>query len=597
MRENWKDEQEWIRKSFDREPLPNTRQEYMAQALKVRTGNKNAWIELLRYSTLDEQTMILAFPFQGIQESHMAGKKSYRGILSRIPFQHFEEYIEKAEPNITEYYSKNSISDIDYAAYLAFELLALHAPQMLRQLPQETWQKWAEYLVAYLGKGHTPEARMSLLKHLVNAKPQSAHTLERLITSKSEHGFYDIDDYEILWDDKFEAWLVGKIQQPELNPQTQTSLLHFLLKHRSQPAIALLREASESKTQLYIDRPSAFTMLLAEKPQVAWDIIQPLFDSDSTKAQELMLTAAEQLKHHWERITELNEDQLATLYIWLEQQFPERDDPKHDRVYRPTSRHAIATLRRHTLEHLCNRGTEAAITGIKHIVASFPDREWLKWKLQQAHTNTRRATWQGISPNVIFTLAKDHHAKMVRSEQELLDAVMDSLQRLQGNLQGATPLAPYLWNEGKKREHKNENRLSDFIKHHLSQDLNRKGVIINREIEINNWPGKGRGESVDLLVQAIAPESTLLTVVIEVKGCWHKDLLTSMKTQLKQRYLQGTEYRYGLYLVGWYGQEYCMKKTLDLDSLEKELLHQAVTNTDDQIVVKSMILNITYPNS
>jgi len=47
----------------------------------------------------------------------------------------------------------------------------------------------------------------------------------------------------------------------------------------------------------------------------------------------------------------------------------------------------------------------------------------------------------------------------------------------------------------------------------------------------------------------------VLTVIIEVKGCWHRDLESAMETQLVDRYLRDSKMKHGLYVVGWYNCE------------------------------------------
>ena len=43
-----------------------------------------------------------------------------------------------------------------------------------------------------------------------------------------------------------------------------------------------------------------------------------------------------------------------------------------------------------------------------------------------------------------------------------------------------------------------------------------------------------------------------ITVIIEVKGCWHDEINSAMETQLVGRYLLDNACQYGLYLVGWF---------------------------------------------
>ena len=61
------------------------------------------------------------------------------------------------------------------------------------------------------------------------------------------------------------------------------------------------------------------------------------------------------------------------------------------------------------------------------------------------------------------------------------------------------------------------------------------------------------GERTDIHIDAVAPGTPdLLTAIIEVKGCWHRELRVAMQTQLRDRYLRDNRCRHGLYLVGWY---------------------------------------------
>lgn len=138
---------------------------------------------------------------------------------------------------------------------------------------------------------------------------------------------------------------------------------------------------------------------------------------------------------------------------------------------------------------------------------------------------------------------------------------MESLGRLQQELQGETPAAALLWNEaikggGKVYMPKDENALSDYVKLHLDRDLKRRGIIANREVELRRGRGSA-GERTDIHVDAVlripeARQHDTVTAIIEAKGCWHREVLEAMETQLVNRYLRDNQCRHGLYLVGWY---------------------------------------------
>ena len=65
-------------------------------------------------------------------------------------------------------------------------------------------------------------------------------------------------------------------------------------------------------------------------------------------------------------------------------------------------------------------------------------------------------------------------------------------------------------------------------------------------------PTSTKGRDNVIRLGSASEEAEILSVVIEVKGCWHKELLTAMKTQLAGRYMKDNNLPSGLYLVGWY---------------------------------------------
>ena len=75
--------------------------------------------------------------------------------------------------------------------------------------------------------------------------------------------------------------------------------------------------------------------------------------------------------------------------------------------------------------------------------------------------------------------------------------------------------------------------------------------MIGRELETKpSVTGKGRGHSVDIAVFTPIGRrvdgAKLATVMIEVKGCWHRDVSTAMRIQLVDRYLTGTDTVHGI---------------------------------------------------
>jgi len=268
------------------------------------------------------------------------------------------------------------------------------------------------------------------------------------------------------------------------------------------------------------------------------------------------------------------------------------------RSYCLTAIDHIADLRGRLLEHLQIAGTWAAVCALERVVAQLPDRDTLQWAIQRARVQAMDKQWQPPSWEELAQLLADPESRLIHTGEDLVGVVLESLNRLQQSLRGETPLAPFLWDERTPRKPKGEGRLSDFLKNHLSGDLNRRGVLINREVEIKNWPGKGRGESLDLLIQAATPAgASVATVVVEVKGCWNAGLATAMETQLRGQYLTGSVHCHGIYLVGWYGPPGGgMGCKQELDSLRSQLDEQARQLSTDTLRIRALTLDLSFPN-
>jgi hypothetical protein len=158
----------------------------------------------------------------------------------------------------------------------------------------------------------------------------------------------------------------------------------------------------------------------------------------------------------------------------------------------------------------------------------------------------------------VLEVTKSSETRLVQGSKQLLSVVMESLARLEEKLHGHTPSVVFLWDEVEKGvfKPKDEGRLSDFVKIHLDNDLRQRGIIVNREVEVRRITG-GIGERTDIHIDALKKGSggeiyDRITIVIEVKGCWNRELSSAMETQLLESYLDEAHAQHGLYLVGWF---------------------------------------------
>jgi hypothetical protein len=82
---------------------------------------------------------------------------------------------------------------------------------------------------------------------------------------------------------------------------------------------------------------------------------------------------------------------------------------------------------------------------------------------------------------------------------------------------------------------------------------------VNREVQVRRNQPSGLPERADLQVDAatgtLGPFATI-SLPIEVKGAWHDELLTAMRTQLVERYMTDLHVSHGCYVVLWPDTQY-----------------------------------------
>lgn len=270
----------------------------------------------------------------------------------------------------------------------------------------------------------------------------------------------------------------------------------------------------------------------------------------------------------------------------------------------------INELRRGIINQLINRGTQEACIAIQRLIQELPNLGWLKRVLVDAQANMRRKTWRPLELEHIRQLISNTEKRLIQDSNHLLDILIESLGRLESKLQGETPAVRDLWDQDKvnKTTYRplNENDLSDYIKRFLEDDLKHRGIIVNREVEIRRNLGGNSGERTDIHIDAVlqnkaSSELDLVTVIIEVKGCWHGEIFSAMQSQLVGRYLSDNPHACGLYLVGWFKcQQWDSKdlryrnsktKDLDLDTVKTKLYDQAQGLSSENLRVRAFVLN------
>jgi len=460
----------------------------------------------------------------------------------------------------------NSYPRAELAGYRALRLLLKENRSLLMTLSASIWQKWAAIVLAYPTAGETSlDHELVALAH-GEAPAEIINALGLLIDKEDRAGtlITVTRKLEGCWDATISNALLEKMRNEALKPECMGCLLSQLLDHDSREArdfaASLLANPTIPTGNARKRAVVAAEALMLHADDAGWSAVWPAIQRDAEFGRDIVSAAAYALPSR--KITpfeRLSEDQLADLYIWLVEQFPVSQDPKHDEAYWVGPRESVAWWRDALITYLKDRGTYNACNAIGRLKDAFPDQLWLRRVLAEAQATARRVTWVPPRPREIVQLATDGTSRLVQSGDQLCDVLIESVRRLENELQGETPAAAFLWNQIRKGtwRPKDERDLANYVKIHLVRDLTQRGIIVNREVEIRPPIDRSTGERTDIHVDAVLPgsrgeEYDRVSVIIEVKGCWHPELKEAMDTQLVNRYLQDNQCQHGLYLVGWF---------------------------------------------
>lgn len=504
-----------------------------------------------------------------------------------------------------------------HGGFRAFKLLLNYDQEFVLNLSKDVWRKWIPAIMTYptITTNDSEKTRNELIGFAYAYNPEEViKTLLRLVDAenvKSDYLFIT-RAVEGCWDNKIGIALLSKVKENDLKNKFVDSILHDLLKHKVEGAIEFTKSlisnplpVEEKKRETTI---IAARQLLTKFGKTEWDNIWEIIKNNPQFGREVIISIANNENGYGE-IINLPEKNIADLYIWLVQQFPFEEDPKYENermAHFIGSREQVAEFRDMNLRLLKNKGTFEACNEIKRISKEFPKFTELKWTLLEAQSTTRRYTWLPPKPVDIINLAINRNKRFVQNGEQLLDVLIDSLNRLEKKLHGETPAVPLLWNHLGKEKYKprTENEFSDYVKQHLTEDLTEKGIIVNREVEIRRTYGINKGERTDIQVNAVSKdreqgEYQTVSVIIEVKGNWHPELSEAMETQLVNRYLKDNTCTFGLYLIGWFLSESWevehRKKRIPKVSIEEArnlFDKQAETLSNYNRKVKAYVMNL-----
>ncbi|MCL4551977.1 MAG: hypothetical protein M1305_00250 [Candidatus Marsarchaeota archaeon] len=530
-------------------------------------GNLMAWCDLNRQLTLESDST----HYGDLIESDLTllpgwtnASDSTRAEIAEAA----ENYIRERIPEPADWLGTDLVVNYpaDYSGYRALCLLCKEAHDILDDFPVDIWSRWAAVILAGYDLCESP-CGLDLVRQAYKKAPDDIieALLELIDRDNYKHGsaFVIRKLTQDLWDVRIARTLLTKITDKKLNPDSAKELFRCLLLHADEAATDYAADlvcSHNSRDDVdYALAVAAGQMLMSYAGNVGWSTVWPVAKQDDDFGSAVLNEVIEVYSRDSESsMSTLQNENLADLYIWVVHHYPYEEYSIRGGAVDHGTR--MAMWRNTAIRMLQQRG---ASDTIKRIAQEFPDLAWLRRIVSESEIVACYNSWVPPKPKDILSLAESKEHRVVRNGKELLDAIEESLHHLQSKLKNETPAVIFLWDHLKDRSYKpkDESALSDFVKIHLDDDLRQRGIVCNREVEIRRPRGSTPGERTDIQVSAFSRDKqgnplNTIKVIIEVKGCWHKNLGDAMQTQLASRYIRENDCHHGLYLVGWFDSKY-----------------------------------------
>lgn len=517
-------------------------------------------------------------------------------------------YLREAAVEPSRWFHQRLVYEPAWAGYRALHLLA-DTEEQLSLIDCDIIARWAPVIVGWpWGDMSDDEFDRWAIVRLVHCAPDAAAAwLKQALRRERDEGHaVAVRRFTGLVVPAVEKAILARARDSRQKPAERAELVGFLMAEGVQSGWALARRlvvpsavrAGGARREL---AAALAARLVTGSADAEWRRTWPLIRADEEFGRDLIARLAGEIEPNVAR--RLTESQLADLYSWIEARYPRAENPIPEEAHYVGAREQIVIWHEQLLRELVGRGTSDAVQAFNKLVIAYPKFVWLRAMREQTREAASRATWISPSPAQVLAMAQENAQRWIVSDEGLRRAVVDVLRTATDKLQGVNPQVQLLWTDP-PREPRGEQQLSDWLAGFLDHELRGRAIIIGRETQIRaSVSGKGRGESIDLKIDAVAGEHTqgppIVTVMLEVKGSWNRDLMKAMESQLVERYLTGSITQ-GIYLAGYYAADDWKqsdgKRTAarrhTLDGLSRALQEQAVDVSARRVVaVDSVVLD------
>ncbi|MEK5377581.1 NACHT domain-containing protein [Paenibacillus sp. FSL P2-0173] len=464
------------------------------------------------------------------------------------------------------------------AGRTAFQILYEYSHERLKALPISIWSMWMPIIIEpRIYVWGVSDIERDIKRFATENYPLLAtEAFIYMINQKKNLSHFPSNFCYDFWNKELGAAMLDWVKLNDLTIKRTDIILSILFDRQYLPAEKYAK--SLLKLPLPIEKEArdrsiiTTCILMTHAKDAGWDTVWDCLNIDIQFGNEVMRLFASSWRDNlylddFVNNKELSPEKLGDFLLWIHNSI---QLPIGDRKFNSNS---IEEWNESVFRRLEEIGTERSFCEIRRIADLLPELKEAKESWNYVKNDYLRMTWKPHPPKVIGDMVRNKNSRLVENAEQLINLIIESLQRFEDKLQGITPSARMMWDKqvDGSFKHVDENDFSNFVKQHLYDDLCGRGIIVNREIEIRRGYGQGKGQRPDIIIDAVKqPDEDghydPISIIIEVKGCWHHKVDYAMQEQLIEQYLQDNHLcTHGLYVVGWF---YCPQWKLSKESLQ-----------------------------
>jgi len=393
----------YAHRSRPKKPLSPTAEERVRDSLeRAENGHLASWIQLTHDLKLGPDSSSSPHEHGDLQQLpgwQNANADTRMRILSAAA-----AYVHRAELLAFDFVGTKNCPYWAMAEYKALLLLSSVMPETLNNKDSGIFKRWSIVALWYPVSA-ARELQKKLISHLFKSNPTiflDSLSFELEKNGKDKDCYAVTTNLEYCWGPETENLILAHIKRWGLASACPRGLLKRMLELKSDKAQSIASEEllfllNQNETEQRNFAVELSAMLLRHSAVKTWPLIWPLFQANTSFGQQVI----EQLAFfEVPFIRELPDSALADLFVWLETNYPHKDDVESSGFV--GSREMVPHFRDNVLRQLYRRG---AVQEIERIMKNFPGLDWLHWSKNQAKDARAESLWIPPNPEALLALA------------------------------------------------------------------------------------------------------------------------------------------------------------------------------------------------